>query len=192
MKNKVIIILTLMFLSSTIISCCDCADPVTYEKVYNAVEITPYDLSGFSPMVATESVYRNAFGLTLSVNAENKIYAQKVNLGFNSALALQACDCVGDKYIYSDPISNIKIYMKDQLEGQQTDVSDLFRIYSYSNELISLEEFMKERKEWHDGFQIELVNHDSLPNAVIFIAEVILESGNSILNQTEFVNFIDD
>ena len=185
MKNKVFIILIAGFLLQLIISCCNCEDPATYENIYTGVIITPYDNSGFSSVVAADTVYKNAFGLGIQVNFESNLYADHTNLGFgfNSAMAF-SCDCIGDEYIYPDPISYMKIFMTDQMDGQRKDVTDCFQIYGYTGELMVLDDFFEQRESWHDGFQIELVKHDSISNRVTFTAEVFLESGKSFTGQT--------
>jgi len=194
MKNKVLIILSAMFLSQMFFSCwgCDCSAPSTFENNYTDVSIIPYDTSGFNPEIVVNKAYKNAFGLGISVIFEPiKIsYNLKIfsDLGFTSAMAF-SCDCETDKYIYPDPIDYMNIYIIDTQTEQKIDITDKFKIYFYSNELISLNEFFEQRENWHDGFQIELVEFESIPNSVIFIAEIFLESGKTFSNQTEIINF---
>ena len=191
MRNKTLIVLSIGFLSQTIISCCNCGDSSTYENYYSGVTVTPYNNSGFYPQIAiaTDTVYRNAFGLGIEVNFESKLYSdQTLGFGFNSAMAL-SCDCEGDEYIYPDPIDFMEIFVTNQTDGQTIDVSDHFQIYGYTGELMTLDDFFAQRERWHDGFQIELVNYDSVPESAIFKAEVFLESGKSFVGQTNIVNF---
>jgi len=190
MRNKVLTILLLGFMSQIIFSCCDCGDTFTYENVYTGVTVIAYDNSGFSSDIAIDTVYKNAFGLGVNVNFDSKLADNSVNLGlgFNSALAF-SCDCIGDEYFYPDPISYFEIYEINQLNGQKTNVSDYFKIEGYSGELISLDDFFPQREDWHDGFQIELVDHDSISNSVIFEVEVFFESNKSFVGQTDIVNF---
>jgi hypothetical protein len=54
-----------------------------------------------------------------------------------------------------------------------------------------LEQFFIEREEWHDGFQFQLVNWDSIPNSAVFTAKAYLESGQLFLQETEQINFFD-
>ena len=190
MKNKVVTILFLGFLSQIILSCCDCGEAFTYQNLYTGVTIIPYDISGFNAEIATDTVYRNAFGLGVMVNFETKlaVNAPKSGLGFNASMAM-SCDCVEDKYVYPDPISHFDLFMINQSNGQKTKVNQYFKILGYNGEPISLEEFFPQRQEWHDGFQIELVTFDSIPNSVIFEVEVFLMSNQSFNGQTEVVNF---
>lgn len=190
MRNKVLIILLFGFVSQIIISCCNCDDTFTYENIYTGVTVTPYDNTGFYSEIAADTVYKNAFGLGVQVNFESKLAENHINLGlgFNSAMAF-SCDCIGDEYLYPDPISCLKIFMIDQINGQKINVTDCFQIQGYSGELIALEDFFAQREEWHDGFQIELVEHDSISNSVIFEVEVFFESSKSFIGQTDIVNF---
>ncbi|GAF05135.1 hypothetical protein [Saccharicrinis fermentans] len=188
MRNKVLIILVTGFLLQVIISCCDCGDPHTYENIYTGVTVIPYDNSGFYPEIVVDTVYKNAFGLGVQVDFESRQYANHINLGFTSAMAFQ-CDCIEPDYLYSDPINHMEIFMIIPNSQVETNVTDLFQIYNYTNELISLDDFFAQREEWHDGFQIELVKYESIPKSVIFKVEVFLESGNSYLDQTNILNF---
>ena len=106
-----------MFLSQIFFSCCDCSPTSTYENNYTDVSIIPYDTSGFNNKIVVDKVYKNTFGLGISVIFEpvkisdnSKLFS---GLGFNSALAFSDCDCIDDKYIYPDPIDYINIYIID-------------------------------------------------------------------------------
>jgi len=193
MRNKTLIILAVIFLSQVVISCCDCGSPVTIENLYTDIKVTPYDNSGFTPEVAKNKVYKRAFGLEIYANYESKIYAQNStslsNFGFSSAMAF-SCNCdYSDEYLYPNPISHMRIFIDDLQSEQRIDVTDCFQIRSYEGDNVSLDVFFENKDDWHDVFQIELVTHDSIPNAAIFIAEVFLESGESLKNQTDIVNF---
>lgn len=193
MKNKVLIVLSTMFLSQVFFSCCDCPISETFENNYTNVSIIPYDTSGFNTEIVIDKVSKNTFGLGLLVNFETIKVASNFkklsSLGFNSALAFSDCDCIGDEFNYPDPIDNFKISIIDTQTEQNMYVTENFKIYSYSNELITLNDFFNQRENWHDGFQIELVAYDSMPNSVIFMVEVFLESGKTFSNQTEIINF---
>jgi len=190
MIKKILTILLIGFVLQIIISSCGCGDSFTYENIYTGVTIIPYDNSGFNSKIATDTVYKNAFGLVIQVNFDSKLAdnSVKFGLGFNSAMAFSS-DCIGDEYLYPDPISYFDIFMINQLDGRKTKVTDFFKILGYKGELISLEDFFPQREEWHDGFQIELVDHDSISNSVIFEVEVFLESNKSFIGQTEVVHF---
>lgn len=195
MKNKVLIVVSIMFLTQLFFSCwrCNCPTPETFENNYTDVSIIPYDTSGFNYEVVNDTVNKNTFGLGILVNFETiKVafnFKKLATLGFNSALAFSDCDCVEDEFIYPDPINNFNIYMLDTQTEQRTDITQNFRIYSYSNELIPLNEFFEQRENWHDGFQIELVEYDSMPNSGVFEVEVFLDSGKTFSNHTGIINF---
>ncbi len=182
MKNKVFIVLSTMFLSQMFFSCwgCDCPTPEIFENNYTDVSVIPYDTSGFNYEVVNDTVAKNTFGLGVLVNFETiKIASNFLKLsalGFNSALAFSDCNCPGDEFVYPDPIDSFNIYIINLETEQKVDITQNFRIYSYSNELITLSEFFEQRENWHDGFQIELVEYDSMPNSGIFEVEVFLES----------------
>jgi len=150
-----------------------------------------FDNTGFNAKHIVDSVYKNAFGLTVSVNFESTqigLAMPKQNLiGFSTLMAI---DCPGNTYIYPDPIKNVELYTIDTETGEKTKVSDLFGVVGYyESELISLEQFFIEREEWHDGFQFELVDFESIPNSAIFRVEAYLESGIVFIGDTEEINF---
>jgi len=192
MIKKAGVIILSIFVVQVITSCLpQCGDAGTYEHIYNGVTITPYDLSGFNTKPIIDSVYKNAFGLSVSVNFEFiQISMAKPKLfgAFSSAIAMS--DCPEPVYKYSDPIKTVELFVTDITSGETTNVSNYFGIQSYiGDELITLEQFFIERAEWHDGFQFELVNFDSIPNSAIFTAKAYLESGIVFTEETEQINF---
>ena len=182
-------LLSVGFISQVIVSCCQCGETFTTEILYNGVRITPYDNAGFFPRVATDTVYKNAFGLDIELNFETQVVENSVGFGFNSALAFQ-CDCNEyDERIYPDPIQRMEITMEDQESGQDIIVTDLFRIESNDGDFVNLNIFFEQRPEWQDRFRIELADYNSIPDSGVFKAEVFLESGNSFVEQTAIINF---
>lgn len=89
MKNKIWIVLTVIFLSQLIISCCDCSSALSYENTYTGVSIIPYDISGFNLTEVNGKVYKNAFGLGVSVNFDSEVYACKTNPVSSFGFSLQ-------------------------------------------------------------------------------------------------------
>lgn len=189
MNSKSIIALISIFTIQFLSSCvpCKCGDAVTYEVEYDGITVVPWDTAGFGLAEVTDSVYRNAFGLTLSVNFEPRKVSQiQSNFGFSGAYA---CDCVGDQFNFIDPIANVEIFMTDVSNDEQQDVTNLFGVYGYSGELISLAELFANREQWHDGFQFELVEFDEIPTSVVFTVNVHLESGKVFSELTQQINF---
>lgn len=192
MLKKTILIFSTIFLIQLMCSCifCDCPDTKTYEVQYNTISITPYNTAGFQDKEVIDSVYKNAFGIAVSVNFElmkiNKITTHSYPLGFKT---LTACSCDGDEYIYSDPISYIEIFIIDSETNVRTNATSYFRAYSYNSELITLEQLFENKEEWHDGFQFELVDFISIPNSAVFVAEAYLESGIMLTVSSKQINF---
>jgi len=195
MKNKVAIVLSVMFMFQFIVSCCNCDPTETFENHYNELTVIPYDTSGFSVKEATDNVYKNAFGLGVMVNFETIKVSDSMsfysNLGFGTALAFSDCDCVGDEFLYPDPLAQLVIYALDPVSLEKTEITERFKIQSYDDSLMSIHAFFKQREGWHDGFQLTLVDYNGLPDTIIFVAEVSLESGKSFINQTNIITFID-
>ncbi|PKP11041.1 MAG: hypothetical protein CVU09_04490 [Bacteroidetes bacterium HGW-Bacteroidetes-4] len=190
MLKKSFIFFFAVFLLQLMNSCLfRCPDPGTFENIYYGVTITAFNTAGFYPVEVVDSVYKNAFGLTVSVNFETKqIAATKPRLipEFKSAYAFS---CEEDTYLYPDPIKNLEIYAINPDHSEKINATSWFSIYGYNSDLLGLEEFMKIRELWHDGFQIELSDYQSVPSDVVFEAEVQLESGTTFTNQTTLIHF---
>jgi hypothetical protein len=191
MIKKTLFILVGFFLFQLLFSCifCHCNDPETYDINYNSVEVTSYNTAGFTDEVVADSVYKNAFGLgiymisDLVLSHENSSFAV---LGFSS---IKACSCVDDTYVYIDPISHVTILVTDTETEIITDVTSLFGMPVDDNEYVSLEQFFRERADWHDGFQFELVDFEMIPNSAIFTVQAYLESGTMFSEVTQQINF---
>ncbi len=195
MNTKSVTVLISIFAIQFVTSCvyrCTCDDSVTYEVIYESITVTPWNTSGFNASEeVTDSVYRNAFGITLSVNFEPKeVSCSQTGFGFSKAMAW-SCSCPDDEYTFVDPIAYAEVFVTNVDTNEQIEVSSLFGTYGYDNELISLDELFDIRQEWHDGFQFELINFDSIPSSAIFTVNVYLQSGMKFTEQTQQINFYD-
>ncbi|MEQ9229538.1 MAG: hypothetical protein RIF46_02575 [Cyclobacteriaceae bacterium] len=63
MNTKNILILAVIFIGQTILSCgpCNCGDPETVEITYESIEIEVYDISGFNPAQVTGQIKAGDF-----------------------------------------------------------------------------------------------------------------------------------
>jgi hypothetical protein len=195
--NKKIISLFLLYFFQLIASSCDpcnCEPARTYERIYNGIELKSWDTSGFQNEEITGTVNKNSFGLTISVEFElNQIafYKPKLDIssfGFASAYAL-SCDCEPDEYINIDPIDFISITVIDTQSQEITNVTDNFYTYDYDGEQITISELFQNRADWHDGFQLDMIEYDNIPDTSIFEVKIILESGTELIEQTQEINF---
>jgi hypothetical protein len=192
MLKKSIFLLLIAFLSQLIPGCLfRCPDPATYENIYTGVTLTAFNTAGFYPSEVVDSVYKNAFGLTVSVNFESKqMAAAKLRL-IPEIKSAYAFSCEEDTYLYPDPINTLEIYAVNPDNSERMNATSWFSIYGYNSDLLGLDEFMKIREVWHDGFQIELSDFQSVPDDVIFEAVVQLESGTTFTNRTKLIHFKD-
>lgn len=196
MPHKASFVFALIFITQLIFSCdvgdwCDCAPSQNLEIIYDDVEITAWNTAGFRSKIVKDTVFKEAFGLSVSVNFTTTAIAMTrktpISFGFNSAMA---CSCAEDDYHYNDPISNLKILVKDTVANEGWDVTSNFSTYGYSNgDPISLEELFAQRADWHDGFQFDLTQTDSIPNSSFFTIEVYLESGKILTSATDRILF---
>lgn len=193
--KKTIIVLGLIYLIQFTISCipCDCNPPQTFEIIYYDITVTAYNTAGYQNNIVEDTIYKNAFGLTVTVDFDlitiAKLMNPKGKAGFNIATAW-SCSCVEDKFEYTDPIDRIEIFVIDPKTQETVEITNNFAIYEYSKEeLISLEEFFNNREDWHDGFQFELVEFELIPNSTVFRVDIYLESGTRFTKETDQINF---
>ncbi|MCV6630520.1 MAG: hypothetical protein OIF50_11765 [Flavobacteriaceae bacterium] len=199
MNKKIISLFLLYFLQFYATSCIPCnCDPVrTYERIYNGLEIKAWDTSKFQNEEITDSVYKNAFGLTISVEFElNQIASlhkatsvQWASFGFASAYAM-SCDCPPDEYKTVDPIESIVITVTDVQSQKTTDITDNFYTTGYNAEQITIGKLFENRDDWHDHFRLDLVKYDNIPDTSVFEIRIILESGKELVEQTQQIIFI--
>ena len=89
---------------------CDCDSAKTFERTYNGLELKTWDTSGFQNAEVFDSVNKNSFGLTVSVEL-NQIAYLKSRLDFSSFgfASAYTCSCPPDEYINVDPIDHYQI-----------------------------------------------------------------------------------
>ena len=194
MAKKVIIIMLGFFLTQLMVSCwCTCGTPEFYEVHYSGVSIEPKDISGFYTKPVKDTVYKNSFGLEIMLESE-VIQTAMISIsnfsGFGVAQAFAPCDCEGGGYTYPDALTNMELFVMNTETDEKINATSWFGIYE-SDELIPFDEFFKQREYWYDGFQVELVDFDSIPNSAIFVVEAHLESGLMFMKETKVINFYD-
>jgi len=194
MKVKIVFIYSLIFLTQLIASClpCTCDAPQTFNVVYESVIVRAFDTSGFNAAEVMDSVHRNAFGMSVSVNFETLSIssAPKKIQGFGFSAAL-ACTCDDDEFNFIDPIDRLDIKVMDVLTNEEVDVSDSFVTFDYLGNETSLDKFFDTIEEEQDGFQFELMSSEKIPNSSVFIITVYLDSGLTLTKETGQINFID-
>ncbi len=192
--NKKLKVLLFIYLFQIIASCntCDCGDMQTYEKTYNGIELKAWDTSGFQNEEVTDTVYRNAFGLSVSVEFDlNEVTSHsKIDLSSFGFMSAYACDCVEPKHIISDPIDTIEIIVTDTETQIETIVTDNFSTHDNNGNSITTSELFENREDWQDGFQFDLEDLSNIPNSSIFTVHINLESGIQLSETTEEINFI--
>ena len=196
MNKKILSLFLLYFLQFILTSCdpCDCGSSNSFERKYNGLELNAWDTSGFQYVEVSDSVYKNSFGLTVSVEFKlNQITYFKPksdwsSFGFSPAYAL-SCGCPADEYINVDPIDSIIITVTDTQDQEITDVTNNFMTYGYDGEQLTISELFENRADWHDGFQIDMKEHNNIPNSSVFTVKIILESGTELVEQTQEINF---
>lgn len=193
--NKKLISLLLIYFFQFIATFCDpcgCSPAKTLERTYTGLELKAWDTSGFQNEEVSDTVHKNSFGLTVSVEFDlNQIAYLKSRLDFSSFgfASVYACSCVPNEYINVDPIEFIEIQVTDTLSQEITDVTANFSTYDYNGEQITISDFFENRADWHDGFQLDLTEYDNIPDTSIFVVKIILESGNELIEQTQEINF---
>jgi hypothetical protein len=194
MLKKSIILLTLFFLLQTISSCFDCPDIESYNVNYTGVKINAFNTAGFYDVAVmeTDTIYKNAFGLTVGMIIEMEQTAQNFEkwnaFAFQSAAAM-INDCPGPFYYYVDSIENLRIFASVSDTSEVYDYTQRFGTFDYAGNLISVEKLLEIRAEWHNGFQFQFIDFNEIPDKLIFSVEVTMESGNVYSAKTSTVHF---
>ena len=200
MNTKSVIALISIFFIQFVMSCrdeCDCGHSGVYEVEYDGITVTPWNTAGFNATKVMDTVHRNAFGLTLSVNFEQyKISSLHNNFGLSAALA---CSCVPPEYYYTDPIDYAEVYVTDISTNEQQNATEHFGAYNYPDGSISLTDFFSIRqKEYEDRhlhpfleLQLELTEFEDVPSSAVFTVNVYLKSGTKFSEQTQQIKFHD-
>jgi hypothetical protein len=194
MNKKFISLLLLCLFQFIVTSCNPCVcDPIkTFERINNGLELNAWDTSGFQNQEISDTVNKNSFGLTISVEFElNQIAYFKSKLNFSSFgfASAYACSCVPDEYINVDPINSILITVTDSRNQETTEITNNFSTYDYNGEKITISQLFEIRADWHDGFQLDMTEYDDIPDSSIFTVKIILQSGIELLEQTQEINF---
>ncbi|MGC6471135.1 MAG: hypothetical protein ACON4E_07710 [Flavobacteriales bacterium] len=194
MNKKITTLLALFFVQFIISSCedtCVCPPPSVFEKHYTSIHVDAFDTSGFEPTLVSESVYKNAFGLSFYAQSEYrriaKIFQRNASFGFNSSFA---CSCLGDEYRNNDTIEQINIYAINMSNEELLDASDWFTVSSYNGSSLTLAEHMDLYPIYGDGFQLDLDTISIVPDSVVFKVDFSFTSGLILSNQTATITFI--
>lgn len=192
MIKKSLLIICVGFLAQLVISCfpCRCPESRTFNVVYNEVMVTPYNTVGFQDRVVMDSVPKNAFGLTIQLKFDTELtYYKNINCAWGFE-GLYACDCIGDQYLYPNPISKVEVFTINALTDAEVNSTENFKTYNYYNsDLIEIDEFFENREDWHDGFQFELIDYNDIPLLTKFKIIVILKSGDELIANTNSIKF---
>ena len=193
MPHKALFVFALIFITQFICSCdwCNCTQGKDREIIYEDVEIRAWNTAGFQSELVKDSVFKKAFGLSVSVDFTTTEISMlkdetKGSFGFQNAMA---CDCFEGNRYYNDPMTNLKIFVKDSVSDKGRDVTSNFSAYGYHSDRVSIEELFASRADWHDGFQFDLTKTDSIPNSAVFTVEVSLKSGKILSSETERIQF---
>ncbi len=184
MLSKVLTVMSIMFLSQLLWSCCRNVDDETY--TYNIefldAKIQLLDISGFNSIEVSDSVYKEAFGLRVFMETEEKIaYNFSPKFGITS---LMACSPPDDEFVYLDPIASIKLFVVDIELNKKSNVEKNFAVYRYDGELIPFDRYTKSLRFYSPRYLLEPIDSNLLPSIASFEFEVTLESGLVMLGKT--------
>jgi hypothetical protein len=189
MIRKSILVFITIFVIQTVFSCgeCDCPRSRTLEVTYRGVSLEAYNTSGFQNTLIKDSVFANAFGIQLSLDADFVEIAEyiitKPTFAFASALS---CDCVGDNYLYPDSVDLIQMLVTNIVTQEEKDITSAFGVFDYFTNAYKP---LTDPKTWQEGLWLDLVVFKEIPKSAIFTVIVTLKSGSKFTAQTETINF---
>lgn len=155
--NKKLTALLLIYVFQFIMSCderCYCPPIKTFEKTFKGFELKAWDTSGFQSKEVTNTVNKNSFGLTVSVqfNFNQISYRQsKFDFSYFGFASAYACSCPMDKYIDVDAIEAIKILVTD------TKPKKLVMLQQISRPTITIENQFQSVAFLKRGLRIKLI-----------------------------------
>lgn len=171
---------------------CDCDRAKTYERTYKGFELNAFFTSDFQNTEGSNTVNKNSFGLLVSVESQlNQIANLKSKFDFSSFgfASAYACTCVSDEYINVDPIEYIEIEVTDSQSQEITDVTANFSIYDLNGKQTTIKDLFENRTYRNDGFRLNMMEYDNIPDSSIFSVKIVLASGTELIQQTQEINF---
>lgn len=193
MLKKTILILTAGFLIQFLISCGKCEPSPTFEMVHTELSLTTGAEVDNRFELIEDTVRKENFILEIYLNHEQEMFSENMksfSFGFNSA---QALDCPGPRYSYSDKVEELSIVMINQTDTSQTiDVTSIFGS-EFDSETYKLKDLIEMQYEQQSQFSLylSLLEDDSLYNNTSFQVTITLESGQTFIQETEEIIFID-
>ena len=190
-------ILALLFIQFSLSLCwsyCNCSPPSTYEVRYTDLDLKILNTTGFWPKEVQDTIHKRELGINILVQFDEKEIATwdlNVSPKYIWLPTLMACSCSPNTYIYVDDINDLKIWVQDVKNVQQTNPIDITANFkaSYGAELISIAAEMEARWEGDNTFSIELTETKTIPSSAIFIIEIYLKSGARVSGETQQINF---
>ncbi len=192
--NKKLTALLLIYVFQFVMSCderCYCPPIKTFEKTFKGFELKAWDTSSFQSEEVTNTVNKNSFGLTVSIQFDfNQISYHQSKFDFSSFgfVSAYACICPLDKYIEVDTIEAIKILVTDTKTQETSDVTANFTTYDHNREPISISGFFEKMVNQTD-LQLDMTAYNDIPDTSIFEVILVLVSGNELIKQTQEINF---
>ena len=193
--NKKLTALFLIYAFQFVMSCderCYCSPAKTFEKTFKGFELKAWDTSGFQSEEVTNTVNKNSFGLTVSVQFDfNQISYHQSKFDFSpfGFASAYACSCAMDEYIDVDAIEAIKILVTDTKTQETSDVTANFTTYDHNRELISISGFFEKMVGNQPDLQLDMTAYNDIPDTSIFEVILVLASSNELIEQTQEINF---
>lgn len=191
---RVIFVLFLFNIAQFFLTACDLSgggESGTYSKSYHSLSVQAWDTSGFQSILASDSVTKVAFGLTINVNFDlEEVAINELHLssfGFSSVMA----DPVPPEYINIDPMESLEIIATDKQSGLDYVVTDNFVSYNFAGNQMTIAELFDNLEEWQDGFQLDLNSSENIFTRTVFAINIQLESGKILTTDTEEILFKD-
>lgn len=198
--KRVAIVLSIIFLSRLIVSCCKCPDTKEMKYHYGEITVSNLDNSGEHAFITdADDVLKDAFGLQIKLGIESgeRYYAPR-DLGFSNANAM-SCDCIYDEYLPTESIVSISIITIHDFDSENTagaDVTSRFMVEK-QNEYISIPNYVSNTVD----FYFDVLPESSIIRLFLikpplsggeFSFDVIIElsNGDVISTQSRPVNLI--
>ena len=194
-KQKIIAFLALSGLQLLGSCICGCADPLTFQLVFNGVRADAFDIieDERKKLENENSTTTDTFQINIRMDFETiQIGFLEKKQGQNTNISgIYACSCPDDEYIYVDEVVNMQVLVNDTTNDEQfVDVSGYFEVSNHSGGSVPIDELRVLRPTFGIYF-LKLIGTDPLPPSAAFKVKVELSSGKTYETLTPAVFFIE-
>lgn len=186
MLNRVLVLSLLWVLltlfSFSCIDDCQCPRSSVFDMVHQSFSLNPVQTQGFGTRPVIDTAYSLAFGIVLDIQY-NQVKISDVEDNSRGQLigSAYACDCLGDRFLNTDPVVNVELYMINSDLNDTLKVTDYFRASTFLSQASSVDSAI--------NYFVQLSN-DQYPYTLNQLNLELIEPSQFIGNRKVFATLI--